>query len=193
MTTTRNRPVIYPLAGTVVVAGLAALNWILDPADIMRWAIAGLVVPLGWCLFEVLLRNRAALRDIRGSVVLASTLLAVTLGFRAADAAGLLGAGGDDVTRRAFGVAIGLVLVVIGNAIPKKLEPMLAKSCSPAQLQSMQRFAGWTFVLAGLGYAAASAFVPLAYANTTATTICAGAVILVLARWMLISAGRNAH
>lgn len=193
MTTTQHRPAIYPLAGTVAVAGLAALNWILDPADITRWAIAGLVLPLGWGLFEILFRNRETLRDIRGSVVLASTLLIVTLGFRAADAAGILGMNGDDVTRRVFGIAMGFVLVVIGNAIPKKLEPMLAKTCSPARLQSLQRFAGWTFVLAGLGYAAASAFMPLAYANTTATTICAIAVILVLGRWMLISTRRNAH
>jgi len=184
-------PLIYPLAGTAVVLILAAVNWSMDAGGAARWAIAGLFLPVAWTISEILFRNKPSLREIRGSVLLASALMTLVLGFKAASASGLLEANGGGLTERAFGVGMGLVLVVIGNFIPKKLEPMLAKTCSPARVQSMQRFAGWVFVLGGLGYAAASAFLPLAYASTVAMAICASALLLVLGRWMLISASRN--
>jgi len=183
----RKVPLIYPLAGVVIVAALAAVNWTMDPNDLWRWAVAGLFLPVAWAVFELLFRGGKALRDIRGAVVLAAGLLIVSLGFKAGDAAGLLGANGDEMTVRAFGVAMGLVLAVLGNAIPKRIEPLLAKHYAPGELQSVQRFAGWTFVIAGLGYAAVSLFMPIGTGNTVATTICAAAVVLVIGRWLLVS------
>ncbi len=191
MTETRTIPLAFPLAGAALVAGLATTNWALDPEDAMTWAISGLFLPVAWGAFEVLLRGRKGLNEIRGSAVLAASLLTLTLGFSAAEAAGLLGSAGGDVVRRAYGVGVGLVLVIIGNFMPKRLEPMLEKRHSPAAIQSLQRFSGWTFVVAGIGYAGAWLTLPIGPANIVSTIICAGAVVLVIGRWVLMSTNQR--
>lgn len=188
MTKSNTIPLIWPLAACTVVAALAALNYAYDPADLWRWALSGSFLLIAWSVFEVLFRGRRGINEIRGSVVLAAALLTVTLGFSALDAAGLLGIEGNDITRRAYGVGVGVLLVVIGNFVPKQLEPLLEKQCSAAAIQSLQRFAGWVFVLAGLGYAGAWLVLPLGPADTVSTTLCISAVVLVFGRWMLISA-----
>ncbi len=188
MTKTNMIPLVWPLAGCSLVAVLAALNWAYDPSDLWRWALSGSFLLIAWSVFEILFRAGPAKNQIRGAALLAAALLIVTLGFSALDAAGLFGAQGGDITRRAYGVGVGLMLVVIGNFMPKQLEPLLEKKCSPAAIQSLQRFAGWTFVLGGIGYAVAWLALPMAAADTISTAFCVTAIVLVIGKWMLISA-----
>lgn len=191
MTADHPTPLIYPLTATAAVALLAAVNWTLDPADLVRFAVAGLILPVMWALVELIFRNRRGLKQIRGSVVLAAALLILTLGFSAADAAGLLGDGGNDITRRAFGIGVGLMLAVIGNFIPKHLEPLFEQTCAPGYQARLQRFAGWVFVIGGLGYAGSWVILPEATADIVSTVFCVTAIVLVLGRWLLISATRG--
>tara|TARA_E500000318_G_scaffold17776_5_gene18286 strand:- start:39209 stop:39835 length:627 start_codon:yes stop_codon:yes gene_type:complete len=96
-----------------------------------------------------------ARRDIIGAITMASLiLLAASLAIALRDAGTIQG----DLSKRFVGVIIGAVLVVMGNAMPKKLAPIDCNgSCAtnttdPARAQKLQRFMGWTFVLAGLIY-----------------------------------------
>ena len=45
--------------------------------------------------------------------------------------------------------------------MPKVLGPLTAKRCAPAQVQSLQRVAGWVFVLDGLVCIVASLALPV--------------------------------
>ena len=68
----------------------------------------------------------------------------------------------EEAARRLVGVLLGLVVVVYANAIPKSLVALARLRCPPAQEQAARRFAGWSLVLGGLGYVAASLAAPLA-------------------------------
>lgn len=55
---------------------------------------------------------------------------------------------------------MGLLLLLAGNRVPKLLTPLHTMRCSPARTQSIQRFTGWVFVLAGMFVIAAALFAP---------------------------------
>jgi hypothetical protein len=177
----------------LVVAGLAAADWYLRPERAGFW-IVGIATMAGVWLAAALLERAklpsAQTESERGFVVMtavtAGRLLAIALGVKLVDAVGL----GGTLLERAQGVAIGLVLMVIGNMVPKIIGPLAAGRCSPAQLQSDQRFAGWAFTVAGLAYAVVWMFAPLAPAQTASTLFCAAAVVLVAGRlaWRFLRA-----
>ena len=189
--TERTTPIVYPLSATLLVVALAAFNWLLDPADAVKWMIAGLVLPLGWGGYEIFLKDGPGLQRVRGSAMLAATLLGVVLAFSAADAAEIFGAGGTEISRRAFGVMMGIVLIVIGNVMPKQLEPLMENAVGAAKAQAMRRFAGWTFVLAGAAHAASWLILPTGLANIVGMSIVAGALLLLIARWGFITDGKQ--
>ena len=67
-----------------------------------------------------------------------------------------------EMARRLTGVLLGFVVVVYANALPKSLVALARLHCSPAREQAARRFAGWSLVLGGIGYMAASLLAPLA-------------------------------
>lgn len=84
-----------------------------------------------------------------------------------------------DMLTRATQVLIGLVLVVMANATPKRLDPLSGSLQSEARRQAGRRFAGWSLSLGGLAYAGAWLFAPLELAPTL--SLLAGATGLGLA------------
>jgi hypothetical protein len=187
---------IAPIA--VIVAGLAATDWYLDPARGLIWLTGVGMMAAAWLAAGLAMRPRriCAQTDAqRGflvlSVLFAGVMLAIALGMALAKRVGFES---DEMGHRIFGVICGVFLVVMGNTIPKVLGPLAGKTCSPARLQSLQRFAGWTFVGAGLGYLAAWIFLPISLAEPMATAFCAVAVILVAGRltWLILASRASA-
>ena len=173
-----------PIAMLLVVA-LGAWMWYLRPEHALKWAVSMFMLPVAWCGLELLKRTgtwRATEADqlrLSRAITGAGLILAAALSLRLAETLDVLGGG---ISERAMGVVIGAVLVVCGNAIPKTLKPLAQEKCDPASEQALRRFAGWTFVLAGLGYAIAWLVVPLDWANLVATLIAAAALVLVATR-----------
>jgi len=59
-----------------------------------------------------------------------------------------------DITKRIIGINIGLMLIVMGNYMPKKPAQSCGKnSCITSTSRKTERFLGWVFVLAGIIYA----------------------------------------
>jgi len=116
---------------------------------------------------------------IRNALILAGLILAVSLCLAMAVRADWIE---SDTMERVKGIMAGLVVVVFSNLAPKTLEPLGGSRCSPARKQSLQRFSGWTLVLAGLGYSLAWLVLPLEHARTVAIVILASGVALVIAR-----------
>lgn len=129
-------------------------------------------------------------KQIQRALMGAALLLAVSFGVKYLAANGTIDA---ETSKRATQAIIGLVLVVSGNSIPKKLESSCGKECVSTRTQSLQRFAGWTFVIAGLGYSAIWLTTPLPIASTLSISIVATALVLVLIpfAWNVISRKRG--
>ncbi len=182
---------------TVLVVGLGAANWYLKPEGAVAWAIGMASMPVIWGIVTYLLRRRplaeygeAERRFFIASVASAGLILAGAMGIQ------LFGAISEvelELTRRVWGVAVGVFLIVIGNVMPKILTPLAALRCEAKRAQSLQRFAGWSFLLAGLGYVAAWLILPVNHADIVATLSCLAAVVAVAVRcgWVF-TVSRNA-
>lgn len=85
--------------------------------------------------------------DMAYSLALAGWYLALTLGLKLVEKREIIAEPlADDL-----GLAmLGAFFVVSGNRLPKILSPLSASKCDPVRTQRVQRFAGWSFVLAGL-------------------------------------------
>lgn len=123
--------------------------------------------------------------SIRNALILAGLILAFSFSLNQAVRYDWIAA---DTMERAQGVMVGLVLVICANLVPKTLEP-LSRRCDSSRKQSLQRFAGWTLVLAGLGYSIAWLVLPVEQARIPAMSIVAAGLLLVLARvaWLFMS------
>jgi len=176
---------------------LGIMMWALEPDKALIWVLAIGTMPLMWLFIEFRMRARPGhpgnheKRDqIRYSVLGGSLLIGLPLAFQYADASGLL-TGSNTLDERAFGIVMGLILVAFGNVIPKKL-PELGDGTAQIQArkQARLRFAGWVFVLAGLGHSLIWLILPLEWANTAAM-IDVGAGLLIIAVASLITSRKR--
>jgi hypothetical protein len=102
----------------------------------------------------------------------------IALAFGLADKMGVIDA---VVAKRAIGFSIGLMLLVIGNSVPK-LRP-LHSSRSKSSSMAIERLWGWALVLAGSAWIALFAFAPLNQARYAAALIGIGALTLIAVNW----------
>lgn len=115
------------------------------------------------------------------------------LGFAAAAAAlaiaQKLGVIDAAVVKRAMGLIIGVMVVVIGNFLPK-IRPLNAPGVNPEKATAVaERFAGWMLVLAGVAYVALFAFAPLEQARSVSSVLGIGAMVLIAANWAWLVRG----
>jgi len=121
----------------------------------------------------------ACAEDLPFSLTLAGWLLASNLALKLAERQGLLTDASTDTISQAL---LGVLLVVGGNRMPKMLTPLKSMRCDPARTQAMQRFAGWTFVLAGVTLVVGSVILPAHAMEALLIATLATAGVLVLAR-----------
>lgn len=129
--------------------------------------------------------NSKARQEILFSIILASLLL---LGSVSATLAKELELFDGDLVKRIVGVNIGLMLVVMGNYMPKKLTQQSGSSnCGTPKSASLQRYMGWIFVLAGIFYALAWIVLDLDRAGIAIMfTFPAAIVLIVIVRMMYL-------
>ena len=171
---------------TFLLVGLAITNWYFKPENARSWAIATASMPAIWGIVAFLERRRSLesygegeRRFFTGSVIVTGLMLAGALGIKLVET---LSDFNPDNLERVWGVGIGAGLAIMGNVMPKILSPLVAQRCSESKTQSIQRFAGWSFVLAGLCYAIVWIVLPVNQANTVAMLIVLSSLILVVLR-----------
>lgn len=93
----------------------------------------------------------------------------------------------SETSKRVMQVLFGIILMISGNLIPKSDE-----QCGAAKGQSLRRFAGWTFVIAGLVYATVWLVAPLEIARIISLSVVAASVLLVTVpfAWMILASKR---
>ncbi len=176
----------------LLVVILGAWMSYLEPEKALVWALGIFMLPAAWVALWLFKRvgvmtsmSQSDEMRIRRALTGASLFIAATFGVILSETLHVI----DDTTgERVMGVVLGAVLVVVGNYLPKALEPQW---CEPSKVQSLQRFAGWTFVLAGLTYALVWLIVPVDRADVIATPIVAAAAVLVAGRMVWLLATRK--
>jgi hypothetical protein len=101
-----------------------------------------------------------------------------------------------DLGRRAVAILLGLMLAVTGNVLPKLVRPLAAHAGDPARCLAADRFAGWTFAIAGLIFAALWVFAPIQHVMRISALVGLGAFALVAAsqlRLVLAADARGRH
>jgi len=136
-------------------------------------------LPAGWALLKLTgmlpgndrPKQRLHLYDslLGGGLVVTGALAAV--------AAAALGVIPEDWADRFGMLASALVLIVIGNGLPKKPEP----GCTGSRTQAIQRLLGWTFVITGLIAFTIWLTLPLAVAEVTGLAVYGAAVLFAIA------------
>lgn len=126
---------------------------------------------------------------IKGALIMAGLILALAFALNLAADGGFIE---PSTTDRSMGVVTGLVLVVFANFMPKNLGPLSESRCGPGRGQNLRRFAGWTLVLAGLGYSVIWLTFPIPLAHIWAKVIVASGLVLVVAS-VLLAAYRGSH
>ena len=91
--------------------------------------------------------------SIAGFGGLVAVLIAVAVGKET-------GAIGHDVAKRSIGIILGLMLIGVGNLLPK-FRLFDAPGRDPAQTLAAERFAGWVFVITGTAYVFIWVFTPM--------------------------------
>ncbi len=189
--TRATRPISYYLAPSlwVLITAMAAGNWYLQPQGGRAWAAS--VVLLGCLMLAFLLALRRSpeesaeaeaaqqrFRDsLRSGILFAGLMVLFSLSWRLATA---LGAAGDpDLGRRATMAVGGIFLVFTGNGIPKTLTRWSGLQDDAGRIQAFQRFAGWTWVLAGLALAITWLVLPVELAGTLTLVLMPAAMLLI--------------
>lgn len=176
----------------LIVVGIAAADWVLQPAKAQFWSIAIATALVMWLVVAAMGRARSfedysdsERRFLLANVIAAGLILSAALLKHMSDA---LGFAAGDISDRVVGIGSGLVLVVMGNTLPKVLAPLTAKRCGPSTVQSIQRLAGWTLVLAGIASIAMWVTLPPDTALTWSMIATGTAVALIVLRcaWAIL-------
>jgi len=83
----------------------------------------------------------------------------------------------EDWSTRFGMLSSALVLIVVGNGLPKKIEP----GCSRTRGLAIQRLLGWTFVVTGLIAVVVWLTVPMSWAKYVGLTLYGVAVLFSIA------------
>lgn len=129
--------------------------------------------------------HAAISRPLKGGITGFLALIGLIAALALAHGLGLMG---EAAERRAVGFTIGLMLVVIGNLLPK-LRPLSASRADPGLAAGGERFAGRVLLLAGLAYLALFAFAPLAEARPVSALVGLAALALVALDWIWLARG----
>ncbi len=135
--------------------------------------------------------NSTTRREILFAIILAGLLLLVSIIGTLFKELDLIN---NEIAKRSSGVMIGVMLILLGNYMPKKLthsggDSCCSTGCSIGESSGTQRLVGWIFVIAGILYAGIWLLVDLEQTSVAVLfTFPAAITILVIARMVYLKA-----
>lgn len=180
------------LLHTLVALNAVAVMWLWYPGpdDALKALAAVTLVPISWSMAWLVLgrstvkEDRRRYRSSRRQLTFAAAILLASSARIVATRVGLI----DDAEmwRRVIFVLWGAFLMMIGNSLPKVLEPLWAPN-GPS-VQSFRRLAGWALVLLGCAIVVLFATLPIDTAKLVGqpvvAAVCIG-LVTVRAVWFL--------
>jgi hypothetical protein len=88
---------------------------------------------------------------------------------------------------------LGLLIMRIGNDLPKAMWRLATLTCDPARLQRFQRLAGWTWVTSGGVWALAWLVLPVTIAPTVTLAVVGTAAAIIGVSLLALRRGRQAR
>ena len=173
---------------TLAVIALGVWTMALGPQGTSLWAVGFGVGFLPTMLIGMTVLPRLKGRQklnahskqiLLSSISLAGLILALAFGLEIARTLHLIASQMPD---RLVAVALGVILMLIGNQLPKLLQPMQDEQCQSARSLALKRFAGWMLVLAGFGYGLVWLILPVSDAGQIAITVLGAPLALMMAR-----------
>lgn len=165
----------------LILLGLlfGAIAWSQRPEAALVWLTGMLTLPVAWTLVAITGAlpgpdRPGARRHIYNSLVGAGLLVTGAL---AVTSATTLETIPEDWSTRFGMIASALVLIVIGNGLPKKIEP----GCSRTRGLAIQRLLGWTFVVTGIVALTVWLTLPLDLARVCGLAVYGVAVLFAIA------------
>jgi len=175
---------------TLSVVALGVWRWLLDSQLGTNSFNLGFLVgflPIVW--IGITIKNRQgrlskmAHQMLTSSISLAGLMLGAPLIFDIAQGYHLINGG---VPIRLNALFFGAFIIIIGNAMPKALEPLGESQCSSIPEQNLKRFGGWMFVIAGFGYGLVWLLLPVPMAKVWALPIMAIPLLLLILRTFMV-------
>lgn len=162
---------------------LAATNWYLRPDNAVVWLLGMLTLPVSWALVASFgatsgHADPGRCKTIYNSLIVAGILITGSLATVLAEAFESIP---QDWPTRYGMLMSALILIVIGNGLPKKIESAHGP-CSTSRTQAVQRLLGWTFVITGLIACAIWLTLPLELAKITGLALYACAIVFAALR-----------
>lgn len=157
---------------------LGAINWYLQPDNAVVWLLGMLTLPVSWALIAAFgatsgLSDPGRFKTIYNSLIVAGILITGSLTTVLAEAFESIP---QDWPTRYGMLMSALILIVIGNGLPKQIESGQG-SCSTSRSQIVQRLLGWTFVITGLLSCIIWLTLPIEFAKLAGLTLYAGAIV----------------
>jgi hypothetical protein len=116
-------------------------------------------------------------KPLIASLAVAGVMLAVAAGLKYSESIGFIG---HDLKVRGVQVVIGLMLAGYANFMPKSLGSPRGSMEAARWAQSALRVGGWSFTIAGLGYALMWALAPLDVADVMSMLLVVSAMVATL-------------
>jgi hypothetical protein len=196
----------FTLAIIMIVAILAACNWFFQPDAAWVWIRAMLFLPVIWGCMTLFKRwvlrirsprpgdesvrrySEAAGRFFLLLIAAIGVLQTISLSFKLAAILGF--EAGPEFPGRIKILGVGIVSILIGNALPKILTPQsLLPEGGALRITTARRFVGWTWVLLGLVTALISIFLPFDLVKLAGKWMFIGGMLAILGAIVWINLG----
>ena len=187
---------MFPLMIVIAVLALALIMIVREPGLAWVFGLAAIFLPGCWILIEKLrfayplsekgLEERAL---IRRSIGLAALMIAVALGMTVIYTSGLAWVT-DQFEQRSTGIVFAMLLIVVGNIMPKTPVPLSDDPSASTQRQAQMRTTGVFMVVSGLLYGRVWVFAPLDLAKPLSLGALFLGVALMMLRMVLLARPR---
>lgn len=166
-----NTTLIFPVSMLSLALGLSAFMVMRNPDMMFVLAFTGLILPGAWFFLERVKSSNAQAsayeqhRLVRRSVGLAALMIA------SAQTLSLLGSIRPDwislsIEDRATGILFAVILIAVGNIMPKTPVPLSEDGQASGRRQAQMRLSGLFMLISGLLYGLIWIFAPIEYAGT---------------------------
>lgn len=192
-----------PFYSTVAVLALAfplaGIMAIREPNEAWMFILGAIFMPVAWLIVETLKFSNASKAPaeedrvtLRQSIRSAGILILIPLGLTVVFTSGLSWLT-DAWEVRILGMAFGVAMIVIANAIPKRPTSLSAGGASYAKRQVIARFSGLVLMITGALYILASFIIPQDYSAIALTGIAVCGSALVVLRCLMAAMGSKAE
>ncbi|MCF6294046.1 MAG: hypothetical protein L3J04_11700 [Robiginitomaculum sp.] len=172
---------------TFAVLFLGVWQWYLQPKLLVTSIIGAGFLPAVWLGMAIIQRFKAgscaisnAKQQLRSGISAAGLILALAMVLSIAQQYQTIDA---EMGERINSAILGAIVMIMGNFLPKAINPINGNNCEISTTQKIQRFAGWTFVVSGFLYSLIWVFAPIDLAAKLAMYALGLGVALIVTRF----------